>query len=177
MSAVELLARCIESGAKSGNAIKVSQPEEPTPKEAANSLDYMGSDDQEIGETEEEREVKVDWREGYEVAILRLLPLMADANDTMRRQVIEFMYSGAEEERAGKCVCARTNSQCLHVCAGTSLSFPPPLPLPLPLSLPLSLPLPLPLPRPLPLPLPLPLRSSFHFLFLSLSVSLPVKAP
>ena len=95
MSAVEILARCIESGANSGAAIKAPQPEEPTEKEAANSIDYMASGDQEIDETEEE-EVNVDWREGYEVAILRLLPLMADANDTMRRQVVQALYSEAE---------------------------------------------------------------------------------
>ena len=99
MTAVELLARCVETGASSGFAIKVLEPEKPPPDtRGENTNDYItitplldgpgGSEGDEEAAAPEE---KVDWKEGYEVAILRLLQLMTDRNFTMRHQVAQAM--------------------------------------------------------------------------------------
>jgi hypothetical protein len=64
----------------------------PVDTSTLNTNDYLPSTpsyatQEEAGGAEEEEEVKVEWKEGYEVAILRLVPLMHDADTDMRRQV------------------------------------------------------------------------------------------
>ena len=88
----------METGARSGLAIKVPETEKLYPAQGENTNDYIaprvdglgGKDRLEEKEEEEEEDLldeKVDWKEGYEMAILRLLQLMTDVNVTMRRQV------------------------------------------------------------------------------------------
>jgi hypothetical protein len=114
MTAVELLARCVETGANSGFAIKVHEPEKPPPDtRGENTNDYItitplldgpgGLEEEEAAAAPEE---KVDWKEGYEVAILRLLQLMTDRNITMRHQVAQAMraVTAAGDKRVTKMI-------------------------------------------------------------------------
>jgi HEAT repeat protein len=94
-AAVDLLCRCLEAGASSGSAVKEPAVRVATPPPGGNANDYkpgFAAPKVEVMEKEKEEEVeKVDWKQGYEVAILRLVPLLQDNDEEMRRLVARAM--------------------------------------------------------------------------------------
>ena len=109
-AAVDLLCRCVEAGASSGSAVKEPAVRVATPPPGGNVNDYkpgFAAPKVEVVEAEKEEEVeKVDWKQGYEVAILRLVPLLQDNDEEMRRIVARALCSviKAGDKRVAKMI-------------------------------------------------------------------------
>jgi len=127
-AAVELLCRCVEAGASSGSAVK--EPGMHAASVDDNKPRSAGPKDEEEEEEEEEEE-KVDWKQGYEVAILRLVPVLQDKDEEVRRQVARAMCSviKAGDKRVAKMIrpLLQDKSKALVLTGVTALSGALPL--------------------------------------------------